>query len=44
MKSEDDTISLPNPFPLLKHYPSHLEVALQSGNLTLKETEKKICV
>ncbi len=37
MKSEDDMISLPNPFPLPKHYPRQLEVALQSGNLTLKQ-------
>ena len=37
MKSEDDMISLPNPFPLPKHYPHQLEVALQSGNLTLKQ-------
>ncbi len=37
MKSEDDTISLPNPFPLPKHYPSQLEITLQSGNLTLKQ-------
>ena len=37
VKTEDDTIPLPDPFPLPKHYRADVEVALASGKMT-KET------
>ena len=37
VKTEDDAISLPDPFPLPKHYNADVEVALASGKM-MKET------
>ena len=37
VKTEDDAIPLPDPFPLPKHYRADVEVALASGKMT-KET------
>ena len=34
VKSEDDNIPLPDPFPLPKNYRSDVEIALKSGELT----------
>ena len=37
IKSEDDAIPLPDPFPLLKHYPGTIETALKQGNMAYNE-------
>ena len=37
LKSEDDSIPLPDPFPLPKHYQRNVEEALRSGKLSSKE-------
>ena len=37
MKTEDDAVPLPDPFPLPKHYRADVEVALANGKMT-KET------
>ena len=37
MKTEDDTVPLPDPFPLPKYYRADVETALVSGKMT-KET------
>lgn len=37
LKTEDDSIPLPDPFPLPKHYQRNVEEALKSGKLTTKE-------
>ena len=42
MKLEDDPIPLPDPFPLPKHHPRHLEVALESGKLSSKQKQSLI--
>ena len=37
VKTEDDSIPLPDPFPLPKHYQRNVEDALKSGNMPTKE-------
>ena len=39
VKSEDDSIPLPDPFPLPKHYPHQLESALATGKLSSKQKQ-----
>ena len=38
VKTEDDAIPLPNPFPLPKHYRADVEVALANGKMTKTTT------
>jgi hypothetical protein len=38
-KTEDDSIPLPDPFPLPKHYPTSIETALKRGNMAYKEKQ-----
>ena len=36
-KTEDDSVPLPDPFPLPKHYPRHLEEALSEGKMSHRQ-------
>ena len=36
-KTEDDSVSLPDPFPLPKHYPQNVEVGLKRKKMSSKE-------
>ncbi len=38
-KSDADKLPLPDPFPLPQHFPHHLEVALESGKLSMKKNQ-----
>ena len=38
-KTEQDSVSLPDPFELLKHYRPNVEVALKSGKMTIDTTK-----
>ena len=38
VKTKDDAIPLPNPFPLPKHYRADVEVALANGKMTKTTT------
>ncbi len=38
-KSDADKLPLPDPFPLPQHFPHRLEVALESGKLSMKEKQ-----
>ena len=41
-KSDEDYIPLPDPFPLPKHYPYNVEIALKRGKMTVKEKRRFI--
>jgi len=38
-KTEDDSVPLPDPFPLPKYYPNHLEEALSKGKMSHKQKQ-----
>ena len=40
VKTEEDFVPLPDPFPLPKHYPCDVEVALKRGKMTTRERQK----
>ena len=42
VKTEDDSTPLPDPFPLPKHFPQDVEVALKRKKLTSKEKQRFI--
>ena len=42
MKTEDDSTPLPDPFPLPKHFPQDVEVALKRKKLSSKEKQRFI--
>ena len=42
VKTEDDSTPLPDPFPLSKHFPQDVEVALKRKKLTSKEKQRFI--
>ena len=42
VKTEDDSTPLPDPFPLPKHFPQDVEVALKNKKLSSKEKQKFI--
>lgn len=39
VKTEDDKVPLPDPFPLPKHYPHNIEEALKEGKLSLTQKQ-----
>ena len=42
MKSEEDSIPLPDPFPLPKHYACDIEEALTKGKMSTRERQRFI--
>ena len=40
IKTEEDYIPLPDPFPLPKHYPCEVEVALKRGKMSIWERRR----
>ena len=40
VKTEDDTVPLPNPYPLPKNYPYNLQKVLVDGQLSQKQKQK----
>ena len=42
VKTEDDSVPLPDPFPLPKHYPHDIQSALQTKKMSVKDKQRFI--